>query len=277
MMKSTAAESPLKVFGAMLGYYRSHAGMTPEQLGARVFLSGSQIRKIEAGTRTPSEDLAKACEGIPELGCNGALTELYEILSEKLKRLAYPGWFADWPDKEAQARRLRSFELVVVPGLLQTEAYARAILCTRVGATEDEVDEAVDARMARQQILERDQPPELWVILDEGVLTRPVGGPEVMRGQLAHLADAARRPHIVVQVIPLAAGGHQGLNGGAFVIADFDDAATIAYQDTAVSGQIIEDAFEADALAHTWDTLRLEALPRAASLRMIEETTRQWT
>jgi transcriptional regulator with XRE-family HTH domain len=276
-MKSTAAESPLKVFGAMLGYYRSRAGMTPEQLGTRVFLSGSQIRKIEAGTRTPGEDLPKACERIPELGCNGALVELYEILSEKLRRRAYPGWFADWPDKEAQARRLRSFELVVVPGLLQTEAYARAILCTRVGATEDELDEAVTARMSRQQILERDQPPELWVILDEGVLTRPVGGPEVIRGQLAHLANAARRPHIVVQVVPLAAGGHQGLNGGAFVIAEFDDAATIAYQDTAVSGQIIEDASEAGALAHTWDTLRLEALPRATSLRMIEETARQWT
>jgi transcriptional regulator with XRE-family HTH domain len=276
-MKSTAAESPLKVFGAMLGYYRSRAGMTPEQLGTRVFLSGSQIRKIEAGTRTPGEDLPKACERIPELGCNGALVELYEILSEKLRRRAYPGWFADWPDKEAQARRLRSFELVVVPGLLQTEAYARSILCTRVGATEDEFDEAVTARMSRQQILERDQPPELWIILDEGVLTRPVGGPEVIRGQLAHLANAARRPHIVVQVVPLAAGGHQGLNGGAFVIAEFDDAATIAYQDTAVSGQIIEDASEAGALAHTWDTLRLEALPRATSLRMIEETARQWT
>jgi transcriptional regulator with XRE-family HTH domain len=276
-MKSTAAESPLKVFGAMLGYYRSRAGMTPEQLGTRVFLSGSQIRKIEAGTRTPGEDLPKACERIPELGCNGALVELYEILSEKLRRRAYPGWFADWPDKEAQARRLRSFELVVVPGLLQTEAYARSILCTRVGATEDELDEAVTARMSRQQILERDQPPELWIILDEGVLTRPVGGPEVIRGQLAHLANAARRPHIVVQVVPLAAGGHQGLNGGAFVIAEFDDAATIAYQDTAVSGQIIEDASEAGALAHTWDTLRLEALPRATSLRMIEETARQWT
>ncbi len=275
-MKQSAAESPLRVFGAMLAYYRTHAGMTPEQLGARVFLSGSQIRKVEAGTRTPTEDLAKACEGIRELDCNGALTELYEILGEKLKRRAYPGWFAGWPDKEAQARRLRSFELVVVPGLLQTEGYARAVLSTRVGATEDEIDEAVAARLARQQILERDQPPELWAILDEGVLRRPVGAPDVMRGQLTHLAGMARRPHIVVQVIPLAAGAHQGLNGGAFVIADFEDAATIAYQDTAVSGQIIEDASEADALAHTWDTLRLEALPRAASLRLIEETAGQW-
>jgi len=240
-------------------------------------VSGSQIRKVEAGTRAPAEDLVKACEGIGELGCDGALTELYEILGEKLKRRAYPGWFAAWPDKEAQARRLRSFELVVVPGLLQTEAYARAVLSTRVGATLDEVDEAVAARLARQQILEQDQPPELWAILDEGALRRPVGDPAVMHGQLTYLAGMARRPHIVVQVVPLDAGAHQGLNGGAFVIADFDDAATIAYQDTAVSGQIIEDASETDALAHTWDTLRLEALPRAASLTLIEETARQWT
>jgi transcriptional regulator with XRE-family HTH domain len=277
MMKQSAAESPLRVFGAMLAYYRTRAGMTPEQLGARVFVSGSQIRKVEAGTRTPTEDLAKACEGVGELGCNGALTELYEILGEKLKRRAYPGWFAAWPDKEAQARRLRSFELVVVPGLLQTEDYARAVLSTRVGATEDEIDETVAARLARQQILERHEPPELWAILDEGVLRRPVGGSDVMYGQLTHLAAMARRPHIVIQMIPTAAGAHEGMRGGAFVIADFDDAATIAYQDTAVSGQIIEDASEADALAHTWDTLRLEALPRAASLSLIEETARQWT
>jgi transcriptional regulator with XRE-family HTH domain len=275
MANQDAGENPLKVFGAMLGYYRRRAGWTPEQLGARVYLSGSQIRKVEAGTRTPTEELAKACESILELGCNGALTELHEILSERLKRRAYPGWFADWPDKEAQARRLRSFELVVVPGLLQTERYARAILSTGVGATEDEIEELVAARMDRQRILERDHPPELWVILDEGVLRRPVGGPGVMREQLTHLAEMARRPHVVVQVIPLAAGGHQGLNGGAFVVADFEDAATIAYQDTAVSGQIIEDASEADAVAHTWDTLRLEALPRAASLSLIEEVATQ--
>ena len=97
-----------------------------------------------------------------------------------------------------------------------------------------------------------------------------------MRGQLAHLVAMARRPHVVIQVIPLAAGPHEGMRGGAFVIADFADAATIAYQDTALSGQIIEDASEADALAHTWDTLRLEALPRVASLSLIEETARQW-
>jgi transcriptional regulator with XRE-family HTH domain len=269
MTNQAAGENPLKVFGAMLAYYRNRIGMTPEQLGARVYLSGSQIRKVEAGTRTPSEDLAKACEAIPELGCNGALTELYEILSVHLKRRTYPGWFAGWPDKEAQARRLRSFEPLVVPGLLQTETYARAILSTRMGATREELDDAVAGRIERQPILEREHPPELWVILDEAVLRRPVGSPEVMREQLARLVDAGQRPNIAIQVVPFGAGAHEGLRGGAFVVADFYGAATIAYQDAASSGQIIEDAAEVEALAVTWDTLRLDALPRTASISLI--------
>jgi transcriptional regulator with XRE-family HTH domain len=210
-MKPGTGESPSKVFGAMLAYYRMSAGLTPEQLGTKVFLSGSQIRKVEAGTRTPSEDLAKACENLPELGCNGALTALYEVLAEHLKNRAYPGWFAGWPEKEAHARRLRSFELVVIPGLLQTEEYARAVLSTQIGASEEEISDAVAGRIARQRILDRDNPPELWSIIDEGVLRRPVGSPQVMRDQLKHLAEMGRRSRILVQVIPLEAGAHQGL------------------------------------------------------------------
>jgi transcriptional regulator with XRE-family HTH domain len=269
MTNQAAGENPLKVFGAMLAYYRNRIGMTPEQLGARVYLSGSQIRKVEAGTRTPSEDLAKACEAIPELGCNGALTELYEILSVHLKRRAYPGWFAGWPDKEAQARRLRWFEPLVVPGLLQTEAYARAILSTRMGATREELDDAVAARIERQRVLDHEHPPELWVILDEAVLRRAVGGPDVMREQLVRLVESGQGPNVAIQVIPFSAGAHEGLRGGAFIVADFDSAATIAYQDAASSGQIIEGATEVDALAVTWDTLRLDALPRTASISLI--------
>ena len=265
----TAGENPLKVFGAMLAYYRNRIGMTPEQLGARVYLSGSQIRKVEAGTRTPTPDLARACENIPELGCNGALTELYEILSEHLKRRAYPGWFAGWPDKEAQARRLRWFEPLIVPGLLQTQRYMRAILSTRMGATPEELDEAIAGRIERQRILGREHPPELWVILDEAVLRRPVGGPDMMREQLTYLTEAGRRPNVAIQVVPFGAGAHEGLRGGAFIVADFDGAATVAYQDAASSGQIIEDAADVEALALTWDTLRLNALPRAASISLI--------
>jgi transcriptional regulator with XRE-family HTH domain len=270
------AESPLRVFGAMLRHYRTAAGLTPEELGARVYLSASQIRKVEEGTRTPTEALTQACEALPELNCNGALTTLREILKDHLRHRAYPGWFQAWPDHESHARRLRSFQLVVVPGLLQTETYARAVLGTRVGANAEELDEAVAARLERQQILNRAHPPELWVLLDEAVLRRPVGGPGVMAGQLGYLAAAARRPHIVLQVIPLAAGAHEGMRGGAFVLADFTDSPSLGYQDTAVTGQIVEDENQVAALAVTWDTLRLEALPRSASLDLVEEVAQIW-
>ena len=267
-MKSSAVNSPAQVFGAMLKSFRTQSGLSSDQLGSRIHMSGSQIRKVEEGSRTLSRGLVEACEDIPELGCGGALIRLYGILEGRLKR-PYPGWFAEWPEHEAAAKRLRSFELVVVPGLLQTEDYARAILGTGVDLTADELAEAVAARMDRQAILERDSPPELWVIMDETVLRRTVGSAATMRKQFEHLADAARRPRIVVKVIPL--------DGGAFVIADFEDAATLAYQDTAVAGQIVADASEAEALTVAWDTLRLEALPRAASLSLIEEVARSWT
>ena len=274
--EAATAESPLRVFGAMLRHYRTAAGLTPEELGARVYLSGSQIRKVEDGTRTPTEALAEACEGVSELNCHGALTTLREILKDHLRQRAYPGWFQAWPDHEAHARRLRDFELAVVPGLLQTEAYARAILSTRVGATEEELDEAVAARLERQHILDREHPPELWVLLDEAVLRRPVGSAEIMADQLDFLATSARRPHIVLQIIPLSAGAHEGMRGGPFVLADFSDSPSLGYQDTALAGQIVEDENQAMALATTWDTLRLEALPRSASLDLVKEVARTW-
>ncbi|HEX3960412.1 MAG TPA: helix-turn-helix transcriptional regulator [Trebonia sp.] len=270
------AESPLRVFGAMLRHYRTAAGLTPEDLGARIYLSASQIRKVEDGTRTPSEALTQACESLPELNTHGALTTLREILKDHLRQRAYPGWFQAWPDHESHARRLRSFQLVVVPGLLQIESYARAVLSTRVGATAEELDEAVAARLERQRILDNERPPELWVLLDEAVLRRPVGGPEVMADQLEYLAAAAQRPHIALQIIPLAAGAHEGMRGGAFVLADFNDNPSLGYQDTAVTGQIVEEANQVEALALTWDTLRLEALPRSASLQLVEEVAQTW-
>jgi transcriptional regulator with XRE-family HTH domain len=270
------AESPLRVFGAMLRHYRTAAGLTPEELGARIYLSASQIRKVEDGTRTPTEALVQACEALPELATHGALATLREILKDHLRHHAYPGWFQAWANHESHARRLRDFELAVVPGLLQTEAYARAILSTRVGATKEELDNAVAARTSRQHILEREDPPELWSLIDEAALRRPVGSPEIMADQTASLATAARRSHIVLQVIPLSAGAHEGMRGGPFVLADFEDRLSLGYQDTALTGQIVEDANQVEALATTWDTLRLEALPRSASLDLVEEVASSW-
>jgi transcriptional regulator with XRE-family HTH domain len=167
-----SAVSPLKVFGAMLRHYRVSAGMSQEQLGALLYCSGDLIGKIENGQRAPTEQFTAACEALADLKTGGALMELRELLKHYLKERAFPGWFHDWPGNESHATALRTFELVAVPGLLQTEEYARAMLCTQVMASVDETDEMVAARMDRQAILSRDKPPMLWVLLDEGVLRR---------------------------------------------------------------------------------------------------------
>ena len=125
--------------------------------------------------------------------------------------------------------------------------------------------------------MDRERPPELWVILDEGVLRRPVGGSDVMREQLKRLAEMARRPNIVVRVLSASLGVHDGLPGAGFVIAEFGDGPSAAYQDTAVRGQVIEDADDIAVLGDTWDRLVAEALPRRASLELVEEVLSTWT
>ncbi|HLI39442.1 MAG TPA: helix-turn-helix transcriptional regulator [Streptosporangiaceae bacterium] len=269
--------SPRAVFGGLLRFYRMRAGMTRDQLGALVYLSGDMIGKIENGTRTASEQFTEACEAIPELRTDGALLELREQLKDYFRDRPFPGWFTRWVDAERAARVLRTFEPLVVPGLLQTEDYARAVLRTEVGVTEEEIEEMVAARLARQAVLEREKPPTLWAILDEGVLRRPVGGPGVMKGQLHRLIDAAHRPNIVIQVIPLSTGAHEGLRSAGFILADLDGAPGVAYQETALRGQIVEDADDIGSLMIMWDTLKSEALPRKASLDLMEEVLTTWT
>ncbi len=205
-----SAMSPLRVFGAELRHYRTNAGLSQEQLGARVYCSGDLIGKVENGQRAPTEEFTAACDAVAELGTDGALGRLRELLRDYLKQRAYPGWFHRWPDKEASAKALRTFEPMVVPGLLQTEEYATAIFRTRIGTTDDAIGEMVAARLERQAILDRETPPMLWVVVDEGVLRRPVGGKHVIHEQLHALMDAAQRPNVVVQVVPAGIGAHEG-------------------------------------------------------------------
>jgi len=214
---------------------------------------------------------------VPELNTGGALAELRDLLKDYLKQRAYPGWFIRWPEKEAQATVLRSFELIVIPGLLQTQGYARTLLNHRIGSSDEEVDEIVAARMERQAILDRAKPPELWVAIEEAVLRRPVGGPAIMHEQLNHLLQVANRPNVVLQVIPSSVGVHGGLAGAGFIVADFADAPRVAYQETQVGGQVIEDHDDITTLLAAWDRLRAEALPRRASLDLIEEVASIWT
>ena len=238
-----------------------------------VYCSGDLVGKVENGQRAPTEEFTAACDAVLELGTDGALGRLRQLL-RIMKHRAYPGSFHRWPDKDASAKTLRTFELVAVPGLLQTEGYARPCCGPSHGyRRRDRGDGPGPPGTAGRPVLMRASRPMLWVIIDEGVLRRPVGGPDVMHEQLIQMAEAARRPNIVLQVIPLAVGAHQGMSGN-FVIADFADAPSVVYQDTAARGQIVEDADDVATVTVMWDTLHSEALPRSASLGLVEEAAK---
>src|SRR5580658_2549065 len=176
--------TPRAVFGAMLRHYRVRAGLTQDQVGALAHVSGKLISAYENGWRVPTRPTTGHIDAVAQLSTLGALTELWDQFEEGMNYQAYPDWFQDWPDKEAIATTLRWFEPTLVPGLMQTDMYARAVFSTRIGVTEDEIDGLVAARLKRQEVLTRPEPPAFWVILDEWALRRPVGNRHVMLEQV---------------------------------------------------------------------------------------------
>lgn len=277
-MPSRNSGTPRRVFGAAVRHLRERAGLTRPELAARIHKSVSLIEAIERGERAATEEVTADLEAVPELRADGVLSVLRGEMKDGLGYQALPSWFQDWAVLEQVAVRLRWFEPLLVPGLLQTEAYARALLMDRIGTSPESIDERVSARMERQAILSRDEdPPEFLAVIDEAVLRRPVGGPKVMMAQLGHLIDARRRANVVIQVIPAITAVHDGLAGAGFAVAEFGDEPPVGYQETTLRGQVIEAANDVSALTVTWDRLRAEALPRAASLEVLEEAATRWS
>ena len=263
-------QSALAMFAGELRAARARAGMSRDELAAQVNYSGSLIGMIESTARVPSLGLAQRFDDV--FGTTGTFARM----QQHLRAAPFPSWFRPFAQHEGDATSLRSFEHSLVPGLLQTADCARALLSTRMGASEDEVDQLVTARLERQAILERDEPPLLWVVIDEAALRRPVGGRKAMRAQVEHLAEMAQRPSVLIQVIPLEVGAHEGVNG-AFVIAEFANAPSIVFLETALTGLVVERPEDVAAVTLTYETLRAEALPRAGSLEMLKEVARTWT
>jgi transcriptional regulator with XRE-family HTH domain len=262
--------SALALFAAELQAARTRAGMSQDELAARISYSPSLVGMVESMRRVPRLDFAQRCD--EALATTGTFARLHE----HLRTAPFPSWFRPFVQHEAEAAALHWFEQTLVPGLLQTADYARALLSTRVGASDEDVEQAVSARLERQAILDRDEPPLLWVIMDEAVLRRPVGGADVMRAQVEHLAEMAGRSNVVIQVIPYSVGAHEGVNG-AFVIADFAVAPSIVYLETALTGLVVERPEDVASVRLTYDTLRSEAMPRAASLDLLREVAKTWT
>lgn len=274
-MTRETARTPRQVFGAMLRYHRERAGLSRPDLARQVSKSVSLIQAIELGQRAATAEVTADLE--QALSAHGALTRLRDEIGDGLGYQPYPAWFQDWLVSEREAEKLRWFEPMLVPGLLQTEDYARAIFRTRFGVTDEEVDEQVAARLKRQEVLARPDPVSLWAIVDESALRRAIGGPRVMREQVAYLVDASERPHLSIQVIATDVGAHRGLWAGGFAVADFEEAPPVGYQETASQGQLVDQREDVRTLDDCWDTLVREALPWAASRALLEEVAKSWT
>lgn len=265
-----ADASALSLFADELQAARAKAGMSRDELAPRINYSASLIGMIETGRRVPTLDFARRCDAV--FGLPGT----FERIQQHLRTAPFPSWFRPFAQHEAEATSLRTFQLALVPGLLQSADYARAVLSTRIGATEDEIEKLVSARLDRQTILAREDPALLWVVIDEGAVRRPVGGREVMRVQVDHLVEMAQHANVVIQVIPAGVGAHEGLLG-AFVIAEFANAPSIVYLETSLTGMIVERPEDVAAVTLRYDALKSEALPRTASLELLREVAKTWT
>jgi transcriptional regulator with XRE-family HTH domain len=209
---------------------RQDAGLTQEQVAAAMDWSLSKLIRIEAGSVGISTNDLKALLRHYQLDDPEVTSELVALARAARER----SWWSVYRDiappgllqligYEAASFIIRNFETLLVPGLLQTEDYARAVVPSlEEGATTDRVSTVVEIRMRRQEQLDRDDPPLLFFILDEAVVRRLIGGRDVMRRQIHHLIEMAARPNVTIEIVPFSAGTHPGLTG-PFVIVEFPD------------------------------------------------------
>lgn len=198
-------------------------------------------------------------------------------LERRLRNLPFPASFRSFAPREAEAATLSTYQHSLVPGLLQTPEYARAVLETKPNSTDDEVEDLIAGRLARQSVLSRDEPrpPVLWALIDEGVLHRPVASPAVMHDQLLHLVEMSRKPNVTVQVVPYSAGGHTGLLG-AFDVAESGNREAIVFLDDIADGRVSEDTAMVSLITLRFASLRSDALPKGASRTLMESVAGKW-
>ncbi|MEW2474365.1 helix-turn-helix transcriptional regulator [Micromonospora gifhornensis] len=243
---------------------RAAAGVSQEGLATLIKWSPSLIAAIETGRRRPTMEFAVASDEALHTG--GLLAELLK----EADRERGPSWFAAWRGYEQEATRLRAFEPCLVPGLLQTEEYARAVISAGGLHQPPMVDELVAVRMERQQLLQRDDSPQCVFLVDETAVRRPVGGPEVLDAQLGRLLEVAEFPHVRLHVVPLNVGAHVGLGGG-FVLVELADGEEAIYLENAARGHVLNDPEMIRLIAQKWDSLLGEALSTGASLELIRK------
>jgi transcriptional regulator with XRE-family HTH domain len=253
---------------------REAAGITIEQVAEKLECSASKISRIETGqTGVTPRDVHQliAIYGVPD--------DSADLLLRFAREARQKGWWqpygtiltSAYVGLEAAADAIRTYEALVVPGLLQTEGYARATIeGGRPDIDPEEAEKRIRVRMNRKPLLSQDDPLDLWIVLDEAVLHRPVGGRAVMREQLSHLVEAANLPNVTLQVLPFAAGAHAGMDG-TFTILLYDEpeGKNLVFVSNAAGGLFLEKDEELHRYAFVFDHLRASALAPDEAVSLI--------
>jgi transcriptional regulator with XRE-family HTH domain len=261
---------------AELRRLRKRAGLTTGEAGARLGISQSKMSRVETGSSGLQIDDVSAM-----LGLYHVPAKRREEILNLVREAAEPGWvrihgrslpeqwqaLIEWEDK---ATALRNYQPLALPGLVQTADFARAIIRDTADRelSQSEMDTKVAARLARHAILSRTLPPAVHMLIYEPALRVPVGGPSVMAAQLRHLAELARRPRMTIQVVPLAAGPHAGLEG-PFMLMDFADDPTLVYLENKVTSIFLEEDSHIASYKLAWERIQAKALSPEQSVALI--------
>ncbi|MBZ4019439.1 helix-turn-helix domain-containing protein [Streptomyces purpurogeneiscleroticus] len=251
--------SPLHFFGSELRRLRERAGLTLAQLGDIVYLTGSMIGQVETAAKVPKDEHVPRIDAA--LGADGALVRLWGMV----KRYRLPVWLRRIVHFEATALEIRTYQAQLVHGLLQTPDYARAVLGV---LRQDELAARLETRLERQEVLAREAPPLLWVVLDESVLYREIGGRATMSRQLEHLLTFRETDEVQIQVLPFSVGAHTGLSG-SFTLFTFDGHPDVAYAEGYVDDWASLNSEEIRTRSLRYDLLRASALSPADSADLI--------
>ncbi|MEU9745800.1 helix-turn-helix domain-containing protein [Streptomyces niveus] len=259
------SSSPRAMVGSELRHARESLKMTQPELAAPLFVSGSFIGQLELGTRRMPMEYAIKFDEI--LGTDGFFVRNCAAAMKS----KYPDHFADVAEAEAITTAIKEYAPELIPGLLQTEAYARAMFRGgRPTATEAVIDDLVEARLERAKLLSDPTTPSFWGILDEATLRRRIGDATVTAEALRHIADLMRRHRVIVQVLPFSAGAHMAIEG-ALKLMSFSDAPPLAYLQSMGSGQLLDDPASVAQYELAYDLVGASALSPRDSLALVEQ------
>jgi transcriptional regulator with XRE-family HTH domain len=260
------------LFGAEIRRQREKAGMSLRRLSEVLNYSKSHLARIEAAETLPYDDLPATLDAC--FGTDGSFARLHALA----KNEPFPGKYRRVMDIERRAAVIEQYMSATAPGLFQTPEYAEALMRdVHPHAPDAEIEAMVKARIERQARLSQPKPPRLWIILDEAVLRRTIGGREVMRQQMAALVKGATRSHITLQVLPFAAGGHPEILGGSLTLYTLPEQQMVAYEEGSRSGTVTEDQEGVAVRRENYDLLRAMALSPHASEAMIQAAMKDWT